>query len=154
MSTLYRCRVLTPTSPDALLYLDDALLEVDGEGRFARVEPFQGGIVHEDLRPAVLLPGFVDAHVHFPQTRIVGSASGPLLEWLETSTFPEEQRFADGAHAAQVADEFTRRLAAAGTTLSFVYSSVHPGACHRLFEALDQRGLRAIAGPVLSLIHI
>jgi len=149
MPTLYRCRVLTPSGPDTMTLLDDALVEIDDDGRFARIEPFDGRMVNEDLRPAVLLPGFVDAHVHFPQTRIVGSASGPLLQWLETSTFPEEERFADAAHATQVAAEFATRLAAAGTTLSMVYSSVHPDACHALFEALDQKGLRAIAGPVL-----
>jgi len=153
MPTLYRCRVLSPTGPDTLTFIDDALVEIDDDGRFTRVEPFEGGIVHDDLRPAVLLPGFVDAHVHFPQTRIVGSASGPLLQWLDTSTFPEEQRFADGAYAAEVAAEFVGKLAASGTTLALVYGSVHPGACHRLFEALDARGLRAIAGPVLMDAH-
>jgi guanine deaminase len=153
MSTLYRCRILTPTSPDTVAFFDDALLEIDDEGRIATVAPFDGRMVHDDLRPAVLLPGFVDAHVHFPQTRIVGSASGPLLEWLDKSTFPEEQRFADGAHAMEVAEEFASRLAAAGTTLAMVYSSVHPDACHALFDALDRHGLRAIAGPVLMDEH-
>lgn len=51
----------------------------------------------ESIPGAVLLPGFVDAHIHFPQTRVIGSASGPLLEWLERSVFPEESRFADRA---------------------------------------------------------
>ena len=151
--TLYRARVLSPSGPDALEFIDDALVEVDEHGKFLVVEPYDGRPVHEDLRPAVLLPGFVDAHVHFPQTRIVGSASGPLLEWLERSTFPEESLFADGAHAQEVAEEFVGRLAAAGTTLSMVYSSVHGDACHALFEALDRHGLRAIAGPVLMDEH-
>jgi guanine deaminase len=152
--TLYRARVLTPAPDSATLrFIDDALVEVDDDGRFVVVEAYDGRPVHEDLRPAVLLPGFVDAHLHFPQTRIVGSASGPLLEWLDRSTFPEEARFADGAHAQEVAAEFTTRLAAAGTTLSMVYSSVHPDACHALFEALEAAGLRAIAGPVLMDAH-
>ncbi len=145
--THYRARVLTPVSPDELLFLDDAIVTVT-DGVFTEVGPYDGRPVHEDLRPGVLTPGFVDAHVHFPQTRIVGSASGPLLDWLARSTFPEEARFADGAHAAQVAQEFVDRLVAAGTTLAMIYSSVHPDAAHALFDELDRRGLRAIAGPV------
>jgi guanine deaminase len=133
-------------------WIDDAVVVVD-DGRFVEVGPYDGRPVHQDLRPGVLLPGFVDSHVHFPQTRIIGSASGPLLPWLERSTFPEESRFADGAHASAVAAEFAERMTAAGTTLSMVYSSVHPDACHALFEVFAARGLRTIAGPVLMDAH-
>jgi guanine deaminase len=151
--TAYRARVLTPDPspgrpPWALRYLDDAILEVEG-GRFARVAPYDGGPVDADLRPGIVLPGFIDAHVHLPQTRIVGSASGPLLDWLARSTFPEEARFADDGHAAAVSGAFAAALAAAGTTLAFVYGSVHPAAAELAFQALDDRGLRAILGPVL-----
>jgi guanine deaminase len=117
------------------------------------VAPYDGRPVDEDLRPGVLLPGFVDAHVHFPQTRIVGRASGPLLDWLDRATFPEEARFADPAHAERVAATFCSRLAAAGTTLAMVYSSVHPRTADLLFQTLDRVGLEAIAGPVLMDEH-
>jgi guanine deaminase len=152
MTTL-RARVLTP-DPTAdgdwpLRWFDDAIIEIDPSGRFARVAPYGGEPVDADVRPGVLLPGFVDAHVHLPQTRIVGSASGPLLDWLTRSTFPEETRFADPGHAATVARAFAAALAAAGTTLAFVYGSVHPAAADAAFAALDARGLRAILGPVL-----
>jgi len=149
---IYRARVASTTSPDDLLWMDDAVVVVE-DGRFVEVAPYDGRPVHADLRPGVLLPGFVDAHVHFPQTRIIGSASGPLLEWLQRSTFPEEARFADGAHAAEVAREFADRMTQAGTTLSMVYSSVHPDAAHALFEVFAERGLRTIAGPVLMDAH-
>jgi guanine deaminase len=96
----------------------------------------------------VLLPGFVDAHVHYPQTRIVGRASGPLLPWLATSTFPEEARFADRAYADAVAEEFVGRLAAAGTTLAFAYGSSHDAAADALLAAIGRAGLKAIVGPV------
>lgn len=153
--TTWRARVLTPASPTEVRWLDDAAV-VHEHGRFTEIGPYDGRPVDEDLRPGVLLPGFVDAHVHFPQTRIVGSASGPLLDWLERSTFPEEARFADVGHAAAVAEHFVQRLAAAGTTLSFAYGSVHAEAAEALFATLARAGLRAIAGPVLmlSLIHI
>jgi len=154
----YRGRLLTPLgggapgAPARLRYLDDALLVVDAEGRVASVSEFAGASFRGpalDLRPAVLLPGFVDAHLHFPQTRITGSASGALLDWLERSVFPEEARFADPDHAAVVADEFTRRMLAAGTTTCAAYSSAHPAATDRLFEALDRAGMRAVAGLTL-----
>lgn len=142
-----RTRVLSSLGPEQVAWLPDATVSVDADGRIDQVAP--GGPADLDLRPAVLTAGFVDAHVHFPQTRIIGSASGPLLQWLERSTFPEEARFADPDHAASVARAFVAALAAAGTTLSFVYSSVHPAACDALLGAMDRRGLRTIAGPVL-----
>lgn len=147
-----RARAVQPLSPTRAAYLDDAVVVVEGM-HVTHVGPHDGRAVDRDLRPAVLLPGFVDGHVHYPQTRIVGSASGPLLPWLTRSTFPEEARFADPDHAAAVARAFVRTLAAAGTTLSFVYGSAHPGAAEALFHALDDGGLRAIAGPVLMDEH-
>ncbi len=147
-----RCRVLSPESPSQSLWIDDAAVEVT-DGIITAVEPWNGGLADADLRPAVLVPGFVDAHVHYPQTRIIGAASGPLLEWLERSTFPEESRFEDPEHARDVARLFVDRLAAAGTTFAMVYGSVHDVAAHALFDALEDKGLRALAGPVLMDAH-
>jgi guanine deaminase len=152
----YRGRLLTPlTAPAgqaALRFLDDALLVVEPDGRIAEVAPFVPDAAPAqvlDLRPAVLMPGFVDAHIHYPQTRIVGSASGALLEWLERSVFPEEARFRDEGYASLVAGEFTRRLLASGTTTSVAFSSSDASATDRLFDALARSGLRAIAGLTL-----
>jgi guanine deaminase len=170
----YRGRLLTAvttgSSPPgaALRWLDDALLVVEG-GRLARVDPWTEGafagaghrpglradeprsapVPVRDLRPAVLVPGFVDTHVHYPQARVVGSAGAPLLEWLEGTVFPEEARFRDEAYARAVAAELTRRLAAAGTTTACLYSSSDERATHILFEALAASGLRAVAGLTL-----
>ncbi|HMV65583.1 MAG TPA: amidohydrolase family protein, partial [Myxococcota bacterium] len=142
-------RLLAADGPDQLRWVPDAWVAWDELGRLTDVAPWDGQPYDEDLRPHVLTAGFVDGHVHFPQARIVGSASGPLLDWLARSTFPEEERFADPAHAARVATWFCRRMAASGTTLAFVYGSVHPRAADRLFRELAETGLRAIAGPVL-----
>ncbi|MFT4622951.1 MAG: guanine deaminase [Myxococcota bacterium] len=150
--TTWRARVLSPRSPDAVTWIDDAVVRIEA-GVFTEVGPYDGRPVDADLRPGVLIPGFVDAHLHFPQTRIVGSASGPLLDWLATSTFPEEERFAEPSHAALVARHFVDRMAAAGTTLCMAYGSVHPAAADALFTALAASGLRAIAGPVLMDAH-
>lgn len=143
-----RARVLDPVGPEAVQWWPDAEVRVEG-GRITHVGPWTGGVAEVDAREGVLTPGFVDAHVHYPQARIVGAATGPLLDWLQRSTFPEEARFAEPTHAERVADVFTASLAAAGTTLAMVYASVHPAACEALFQAVDRRGLRAIAGPVL-----
>lgn len=146
--TVLRARVLSPRSPTEVDYLEDGVVAFEN-GRITDVAPWSGQVVDEDLRPHVLLPGFVDSHVHFPQARIIGSASGPLLPWLEKTTFPEEARFADREHATRVARVFAASLAAAGTTSSFVYGSVHPQACEALFEVAHDAGLRMRAGPVL-----
>ncbi|HHO53343.1 MAG TPA: guanine deaminase [Deltaproteobacteria bacterium] len=146
--TTWRARVLSPVTEDELLWLEDALVRLE-DGLIVELGPYDGRAVDEDLRPGVLLPGFVDAHLHYPQTRIVGSATGPLLDWLTASTFPEEQRFEDEDHAAQVAAMFCNRLASSGTTLCLAYGSVHPGAAQVLLSALAEHGLKALAGPVL-----
>ena len=128
----------------------DALIEIDSTGRLTSVGPAPADCALAESFPgAVLLPGFVDAHIHFPQTRVIGSASGPLLEWLERSVFPEESRFADRAYAAAVAEEFIDALIAQGTTCAAIFSSSHPGATDELFMALDRRGLRALSGLTL-----
>lgn len=146
--TVLRARLLTPDPAGGTRWMSDARIEIT-DGRITAVDPWSGGDCDVDVRPWLITPGFVDAHVHFPQTRIVGAASGPLLEWLERSTFPEESRFADVAHASAVADLFCDRLVAAGTTLAMVYGSVHAEATQVLLEAMERRGLRGHAGPVL-----
>lgn len=149
MQCRVRVRALWAEGPESLRWIPDAVVGWDERGRLTEVGPWDGQAVDEDLRPYVLTPGFVDGHVHFPQSRIVGAASGPLLDWLARSTFPEEARFADAGHARRVAAWFCQRLAASGTTLAFAYGSVHPSAADLLLQQLATSGLRAIAGPVL-----
>lgn len=155
MPRAYRAKILTPVARSgrdapALRFEPDGLLVVGDDGRIAAVEPWSASSpASEDLRPAVVVPGFVDAHVHYPQTRIVGSASGPLLPWLERSVFPEEARFADPAYARDVADELVAGLCAVGTTAAAIFSSSHPEATALLFAALELSGLRAVAGLTL-----
>jgi guanine deaminase len=147
--TAYRGRLLTPLDAGGVRWLDDARMVVEA-GRIVRVGPFApepGPLV--DLRPALLVPGFVDAHVHFPQIRVIGRAAGPLLDWLTGTIFPEEARFRDLAYAAAVAAELCARLAAAGTTTACVFGSSHEPATHVLFQALAASGLRAFAGLTL-----
>ncbi len=146
-----RGRMLAPDPdvPKVRLY-DDALLELDGAGRITALrEAPADSEVPETWPGAVILPGFVDVHLHYPQTRVIGSAAGPLLPWLEASVFPEEARFAARDYAVAVAGQFCDALIQQGTTCAGIYSSSHPVAAQALFEALDGRGLRAEAGLTL-----
>jgi guanine deaminase len=103
-----------------------------------------------DLTGGVVLPGFVDTHVHFPQIRAVGGLGLPLLEWLDRYALPEEARMADVAYASGVANEFVRGLAAAGTTSALVFGAHYADAMDTLFGAASQVGLRITSGLVLS----
>lgn len=146
-----RGRLLCPRPEDARVeYLADGLIEIDAAGKIVAVGPAPEGCDEPESYPgAVLLPGFVDTHVHFPQTRILGSASGPLLPWLQRSVFPEEARFAEARYAAAVAWEFCEQLVRHGTTCAAIYSSAHPIAAELLFDELARRGLRGLAGLTL-----
>jgi len=102
--------------------------------------------VHEN---ALLLPGFVDAHVHYPQLDIVGAHGEQLLEWLDRYVFPTEARFGDRTHARDVAERFLDELLRNGTTTALVFGTVHPESVDAFFEAAEARNLRMIAGKVL-----
>jgi guanine deaminase len=149
--TTLRGRVLAPHPTQRRLeHHADAVVELDAAGTITSIAPAGPDCTVAETWPgAVILPGFVDAHVHYPQTRILGSASGPLLPWLHASVFPEEARFVDLAHAAAVAEEFCAALVAQGTTTAAIYGSSHPPATEVLLHALDRHGLRAIVGPTL-----
>jgi len=146
-----RGRLLAPHATERTLTLmPDALVSLDGAGTMTAVEPAPHDCdVPETWPGSVILPGFCDAHLHFPQTRVLGSASGPLLPWLEAAVFPEEARFSDPAYAAEVAREFCDGLVSQGTTLAAIYSSSHPSACEALLAELDRRGLRGVTGVTL-----
>jgi guanine deaminase len=149
-----RGTILTPTAAGSLRYWRDGALLSDGEGRilfvgsYAAARRRYAGPMH-DVRPGLVMPGFVDAHTHYPQTRIIGRATGPLLTWLDTAVFPEEARFAAPSHARKVAEHFASRLVRCGTTTAAVFSSSHPRATDTLFRSLEQHGLRALVGLTL-----
>ena len=102
------------------------------------------------LDGGLLLPGFVDTHVHYPQIRAIGGLGMPLLDWLERCALPEEAKLADRAYARAVAREFLDGLTGSGTTSALVFGSHFTGAMEELFSAADQRGLNLTSGLVLS----
>ena len=101
----------------------------------------------------LILPGFIDTHVHSPQLDVIGSWGAQLLDWLETYTFPAEQRLADPQAAQQVSQFFLDALLAHGTTSAVVFPTVHKVSADALFEAALQRGMRLISGKVLMDRH-
>jgi len=132
----------------------DGLLLVEG-GRIAEAGPFEalrariGDAPVNDLRGLVLMPGFVDPHVHASQLDVIASPAAGLLDWLERWTFPEERRFDDAGHAAEVAGFFLDELLRNGTTTAMVLCTVHPGSVDAVMSAARARGMRLVAGKVL-----
>ncbi len=103
-----------------------------------------------DLSGGLVLPGFVDTHVHFPQVRVIGALGRSLLDWLERSALPEEARLVDDDYARAVADEFLGGLSAAGTTTALVFGAHFASAVDILFAQAAQWGLRITSGLVVS----
>jgi guanine deaminase len=99
-----------------------------------------------DYGNALISPGFIDAHVHYPQTAIIASWGKRLIDWLNTYTFPEEARFADPDYAAKVANRYFDLTLANGTTTVCSYTTIHPESVDAFFTAAQTRGLRAYAG--------
>lgn len=99
-----------------------------------------------DYGPALISAGFVDAHVHYPQTAIIASWGKRLIDWLNQYTFPEEMRFADPAYAAEVAARYLDLVTARGTTTVCTYATIHPASVDAIFDAARARGMRLYAG--------
>jgi len=158
--TIYSAIVVdTPGDPFAgdpgdALAEDGALLVRDGvirgRGSLAALRDAHPGEPVTRLDGGLLVPGFVDTHVHFPQIRVIGGLGLPLLDWLEQCALPEESKLADQAYARAVAAEFLDGLIAAGTTSALVFGSHFAPAMDELFGAAERRGLNITSGLVLS----
>ena len=156
---LLRGRLLTfarePEGPEdtaALTYVEDGALLLDG-GTIAAMGTYADlatpGVPVTDHRPHLILPGFIDPHLHFPQVQVIASWGAQLLDWLNDYTFPEETRFADPAHAAAMATRFFDLLLAHGTTTAVAFCSVHPASSDAFFAEALRRDLRMIGGKVM-----
>lgn len=136
-------------------YFEDGVLVVDN-GMVVSIGPAQS--ILPTLSPdvdvvrytdALITPGFVDTHIHYQQTGIIGSYGAQLLDWLETYTFPCEGQFGDPVYARDKADIFLRELLRNGTTTALVFGSVHKQSVDAFFEEAERLNLRMIAGKVL-----
>ena len=137
----------TLRTADALLVRDGVIA---GRGTLAELQHSHPGEQLVDLTAGLVLPGFVDTHVHFPQVRMIGALGMPLLDWLERSALPEEARLADVDYAGGVARDFLTGLVRAGTTTALVFGAHYPAAVDVLFAEASQRGVRVTAGLVVS----
>ncbi|MGX9118333.1 guanine deaminase [Mesorhizobium sp. BHbsci] len=161
-STLLRGRTLSflrwPETVDdhsAWRYEDDGgLLLRDGRivaaGAYADVEKkVDEGAKKIDHRPHLLLPGFIDAHAHFPQMQVIGSYGAELLDWLNTYTFPEETKFQNAQHGRRIARLFLDEMVRHGTTTVAAYCSVHRESAEAFFTESHDRNMLNIAGKVM-----
>jgi guanine deaminase len=140
-------------APNALRYEADGLLVVEAgrilaRGEFDAVAPRFPGLEVERL-DGLIVPGLIDAHVHYPQLGKIASHGEQLLDWLERHIFPAEKAFADPAHAARVAEAFLDELLRHGTTSALVFGTVHAASVDAFFAAAEARDLRMICGKVL-----
>jgi len=106
-----------------------------------------------DHRGSLIVPGFVDSHVHYPQTDVIASPGHGLLDWLERYTFPAERHFSDAAWATEAAEFFCDELLRNGTTTALVFGTVHPQSVEAFFTVAQRRGLRMVAGKVMMDRH-
>ncbi|TFC24961.1 guanine deaminase [Cryobacterium sp. MDB1-18-2] len=146
----------SPVVADArehLVSLPDGALVTGADGRIAWVGPFAALPAAfrdhpvTDNRGGFILPGFVDTHLHYPQTYSTDAyGGGQLLEWLDNCVFPAETRLRDPEFAARIARDFTRRRVAAGTTSALVFGSAFPHAQDALFAESQAAGLRLVSG--------
>ena len=102
---------------------------------------------------SILMPGFVDAHIHYPQVEIIGSYGTQLLEWLNKYTFPTEAKFNDDLHAQRIAEFFVAELFRNGTTSASVFCTSAPGSVDAIFEAAQQRDMLILAGKMMMDSH-
>jgi guanine deaminase len=140
-----------PDGPSAARHDRHGAVLVEG-GRIAAVGPADRlRATHPSARvtdygAALISAGFIDAHVHYPQTAIIASWGKRLIDWLNTYTFPEEMRFADRAYAAEIAERYLDLVQACGTTTVCTYATIHPASVDAIFTAGQARGLRLYAG--------
>lgn len=143
------------SAADCLVYHEDALVLIEGGtiaafGPYAELAPtLPADADLVEYPDSLMMPGFIDAHVHYPQLEVIGAYGTQLLEWLERYTFPAEQHFADAGHADAVAKLFLRELLRAGTTTAMVYCTVHPQSVEAFFAESARYNTRMIAGKVL-----
>jgi guanine deaminase len=133
---------------DGLLVIVGGLVRAAGEARaLLPTLPRDAEIV--DHRPHLIMPGFIDAHLHMPQTQVIASYGAQLMDWLNRYTFVEEQKLGEQGHPEKLVNFLLDELLANGTTTAVIYCSVHPHSAEALFAASHARNTRMLAGKVM-----
>ncbi|MCA0402661.1 MAG: guanine deaminase [Proteobacteria bacterium] len=135
---------------DALLVINDGKIEQIGNWNELNTKlPANAKIV--EYKNGLILPGFIDAHIHYPQMDMIAANSGGhLLQWLDSYTFPFEKKFQDNLYAKEVANAFLDELLRNGTTSAMIFTTIYPEAVNSLFESAEKRQMRIIAGEVMG----
>ncbi len=160
---IYRSALLRFSEEGQALYDEDGLLAIgpDAHGRqrvqaagaWQQLSPQFAGQPVTHWPGRIIAPGFVDMHVHYPQTDVIGSPAEGLLPWLENYTFPHEKRFVAQGYAEQVAEFFLDELLRNGVTTALAFATSHPHSVDALFTEARHRQLRLITGKVLQDRH-
>lgn len=129
---------------DGLLVVENGIIRDFGE--FSEVATRYPDLPVTHLRDRILMPGFIDGHIHFPQTRVLGAYGEQLLPWLAKWVYPEEQRYADPGYAAEAATRFFDSLLSAGTTTCQAFTTSSPVSTEAFFAEAERRQMRVIAG--------
>jgi guanine deaminase len=167
MMKAYRAAILRFSaeagSPGQAIYDEDGLLVVGPDDQGTQVVLAVGaynelkhsfpGVAVEHFNGRMIAPGFVDMHVHFPQTNVIGSPAEGLLPWLENYTFPEEARFSNPEYSARAAESFIDELLRNGVTTALSFATSHPESVKALFTLAQRRHLRLITGLCLMDRH-
>ena len=160
-ATIYRARLLDfldepleGEGSQSVRFVEDGGLAISGglivgRGDFSAVHKAYPDAVIVDHRPHLILPGFIDTHIHFPQVQVTASYAGALLEWLNKYTFVEEQKYRDMNHATRMARAYFDELVNYGTTTSVAYCSVHKESAEAFFAESERRNMRNAAGKVM-----
>jgi len=133
---------------DGLLLVEDGVVLEAGDASVL-LPQLDAAVSVTDYVGKIIVPGFIDCHVHFPQLDIIASYGEQLLDWLNRYAYPVEAEFSDEAHAREVAGVFLDELLINGTTTALVFGTVHAHSADAIFEAAEARGMRLIAGKVL-----
>lgn len=133
--------------PDGLLVIEDGQIEAFGD--YAELHLTYPDLDITTYPEQLIVPGFIDLHVHYPQTEMIGAYGAQLMEWLEQYTFPTERKFEDPAHARKIAAFFLDELLRNGTTTAVVLTTIFPQSVEVFFEEAQKRNMRIVAGQVL-----
>ncbi|MGK7925283.1 MAG: guanine deaminase [Spirulina sp.] len=133
--------------PDGLLVVEDGIIQA--LGNYADIASKYTNIALTHYRDRLILPGFIDTHIHFPQTEMVAAYGEQLLEWLNKYTFPTERKFKEKKYAKKIASFFLDELLKNGTTTALVFTTIFPDSVDAFFEEARDRNLRMIAGKVM-----
>lgn len=132
---------------DGAVLIEGGLIVASGDYTAVAAQAVQPQVI--DHRPHLLMAGFIDTHIHFPQVQVIASWGAQLLDWLNSYTFPEETRFASPEHSAAMAGKFYDLLVGHGTTTAVAYCSVHKTSADAFFTEAARRDMRMIGGKVM-----